>query len=60
MILGAAMLGMTRVVDFTDWINVPLAMDVDVSKVVTYEASFSVMGVGLRERGVNRYTMDCA
>ena len=56
----AMMFGVARTVDFTDRTNVPLAMSIDVSKVVAFEACFMVIRMITRKGGINRYTVDGA
>ena len=58
MVQGAVVLGMTRVVDPADQANVPLTVDADVSEVVTFEASFSITRVSVREGGINRHVVE--
>ena len=58
MVEGAAMLGVTGLIDFADRANMPLAVDTYVSEMMTFKASFPRLGMGIRERGINRYAMD--
>ena len=52
------MLRVPGTVDLADWANVPLTMDMDMSKMMAFEACFPVMRMIAREGGVNRYTVD--
>ena len=58
MVQRAVMLGVTRVVDLADWADVPLTVDMNVFKVVAFEACLSIARVVVRKRGINRYTMN--
>lgn len=49
---------MTWTIDLTDWTDIPLTVDTNVSEVVAFKAHFSVMRLVVREGGVNRYTMN--
>ena len=40
LIKGAAVLWMPRAIDLANWANVPLAVDMNVSKMVALEAGF--------------------
>lgn len=52
------MLRMAWTIDLTAQANIPLEMDVYVSKVVAFEACLSVVRVGMQERGIDRCAMD--
>ena len=52
------MLRVARAIDFTNRENVPLTVDTKVSKVVTFKTQLVVVGVVMREGGVNGYAMD--
>ena len=58
MVQRAGMLGMSRGSDFADWTDVPLTVDVDMSKVVAFKASFTVVGMGTRKGCIHGYSMD--
>lgn len=60
MVEGAAMSGVTGLIDFADRANMPLAVDTYVSEMMTFKASFPRLGMGIRERGINRYAMNSA
>ena len=60
MIQGAMMLGVTRVVDFTDRAYVPLTMDADMSKLMALETRFMITGVVAREGSINEYAVNCS
>ena len=47
---------MTWPVDFADWADIPLAVNMDMSKVVTFEACFLVVG-WLQERRASMGTL---
>ena len=51
-------MGMTRAVDFANRADIPLAVDTDMAKVVTFKARFMVARVVTGEWGVNGYAMD--
>ena len=55
---GAVRLGMARTVDLTNWTNIPLTVDADVSKMMTFETSLTVVRVVMREGGINGYAMN--
>ena len=55
---GAAPLRMAGAIDLANRTNVPLAMDVDMSKMVTFEAQFMVARVVMGEWGIDGYAMD--
>ena len=52
------MLRMAGGVDFTDRRDVPLTMDVDISKMVTFKAGLLIAGVSTRKRGTDEYAMN--
>ena len=52
------MLRMAGGIDFTDWRDVPLTMDVDMFKVATFKASLLVARVSTRKRGTYGYAMN--
>lgn len=54
----AAMLGMSGSVNFTDRTNVPLAVDTDMPKAMTFETSFVVTRMVSGKRSVNGFTMN--
>ena len=58
MVERATVLGVTRTIDFADWTNVPLAVGMNVSQMVAFEACLAVMGVVVREGGANRYAVN--
>ena len=54
----AAALGVAGAVDLANRADVPLAVDANVAKVVTFEARFMVARVITGEWGINGYAMD--
>ena len=52
------MLRMAGVVDFANWADVPLAVDMNMAKVVAFEAQFMVTRVVTGEWGIDGYAMD--
>ena len=54
----ATALRVARAVDFTNGADVPLAVDVNMVKVMAFEARFMVARVVTGEWGVDRYAMD--
>ena len=52
------MLGVTGTVDLADRADIPLAMDMNMPKVVALKACLLVMGVVARKRGVHRDAMN--
>ena len=55
---GATSLGMAGMVDLAYWADIPLTVDANMSKVMTFETRLMVTGVTAGERGINRYTVD--
>ena len=55
---GATSLGMTRMVDLAYQADIPLAVDVNMSKVMTFETQLMVLGVVAGERGIDQYAVD--
>ena len=45
-------------VDLTDRTDIPLTVDVDVPEMMAFEACLLVVRMVVRERSINRYTMD--
>ena len=54
----AVALGVARAVDFANRADVPLAVDMNMAKVVAFEAQFMVTRVVTGEWGINGYAMD--
>ena len=54
---GAVMLWMTWPINFTNRADIPLAVGTDMPQVMTFEASFLVLRVGVRKGGINGYAM---
>ena len=52
------MLRVPGTVDLAEWANISLTMDMDMSKVMVFEACFLVMRMIVKEGGINRYAMD--
>ena len=46
------------VVDLASWTDIPLTVDANVSKVVTFETQLMVAGMVAREWSVNQYTVN--
>ena len=60
MVERAVMVEMTGLIDLANGADIPLTMDTYMPKVMAFKASLSVLGVGTRERGIDRYAMDSA
>ena len=58
MVQRAVMLGVTGTVDLADWADIPLAMDINMPKVVALKACLLITGVVARKRGVHRHAMN--
>ena len=58
MIERAVMLRMSRSVDFADRADVPLGVDLDVPKMMTFKAGLTITWVVLEERSVGVFVMD--
>ena len=54
MVKWTAVLRMSRSVDLTNGTNVPLTVNADMSKVVTFETRLMISWMVVGERGVNR------
>ena len=52
------MLGVARMGDLADRADIPSTVDMDVSQIMTFEARFPETGMVVRERGINRFTVD--
>ena len=55
---GATLLRMAGVVDLAYWANIPLTVDMDVPKVMTFETRLAVTRVVMREGGIDRYAVN--
>ena len=53
----AALLGMARMVDFANWTDIPLTMDVDMSEVMTLETRLVVVRMVAGE-SINWYAVN--
>lgn len=60
MIERTAMLGMTRMIDFANQADVSLTVNMDMPQVVAFKAGFLVLGIRVRERGIDGYAMNGA
>ena len=54
----ATVLGVAGAVDFAHWADVPLTMDMNMAKVMAFEARFMVARVVMGEWGVNGYAVN--
>ena len=57
MVEGAMVLQVSRAVDFAYWVDVPLAINMNMTKLVAFETSFRIPWVILMERTIYRYSV---
>ena len=57
MIEGAAVLWVSQMIDLANWADVPLTIDTNVSKMVTFEAGLRVLWVVMVKWTVYQYSI---